>query len=277
MTFLPKTIDGAALLTSVAVRASAGYKASRQSAIIREAGAMLPALIAAADLTTELRLVHFVAQTCHESDQFCAVEEYASGSAYEGRKDLGNTEPGDGVRFKGHGLIQTTGRANHRAFTLWMRARDPSCPDFEAEPARLADFPWAGFSAAMYWATRGLNAFADRDDLLTITRRINGGTNGLAERRAALGRARTAVAAAIAAGVTPASDWPILRVGSEGDEVEVLQRALATWSGRPVGIDGLFGKETRLFVMAFQRAFGLTVDGVVGKETRPALAPYIKD
>lgn len=131
-----------------------------------------------------LRLPHFMAQLAKESDGFRTTREYHDGSKYEGREDLGNTRPGDGKRFRGHGLIQVTGRANHREFTKWLRARKPDCPDFEAEPALLETFPWAFLSAVWYWDTRGLNKLADANNIRAVTKKVNGGYNGLADRRA---------------------------------------------------------------------------------------------
>lgn len=137
-----------------------------------------------ADINTPLRVCHFMSQIAHESAGLQTMMEYASGKAYEGRADLGNTQKGDGVRFKGHGLIQTTGRANHRAFTEWAKGRYANCPDFEKQPEKLATMPWALRSAIWYWTSRNLNQLADKNDIRAITRKINGGYNGLADRRA---------------------------------------------------------------------------------------------
>lgn len=128
------------------------------------------------------RIVHFVAQIAHESAHFRTTIEYATGAAYEGRKDLGNVFKGDGRKFKGRGLIQLTGRSNTKTFTLWMRDRDPSCPDFEANPEKLAEFPWAFLASVYYWSSRNLNRYADTNNIEMITRRINGGLNGYADR-----------------------------------------------------------------------------------------------
>ena len=135
-------------------------------------------------LDSGLRLAHFMGQCAHESGGFIYMEEIASGQAYEGRADLGNTQPGDGKRFKGRGPIQLTGRANYRAF-----GREVGI-DFEAHPEMVA-FPSVGLMAAVrYWDSRGLNAKADADDLLGITRAINGGTNGLEDRKVRTAKAK---------------------------------------------------------------------------------------
>lgn len=131
-------------------------------------------------LDNSLRLIHFLAQLAHESGNFKYMEEIASGAAYEGRKDLGNVMSGDGVKFKGRGPIQLTGRANYRRYGQQLGI------DFESNPTIVA-IPSVGLLVACkFWADNGLNALADQDDVLTITRRINGGTNGLADRKAKL-------------------------------------------------------------------------------------------
>ena len=135
-------------------------------------------------LDNSLRLTHFLAQLAHESGNFRYMEEIASGAAYEGRKDLGNTQAGDGKRYKGRGPIQLTGRANYRKYGQQLGI------DFENNPEIVA-LPSVGLLVACkFWADNGLNALADKDDVLTITRRINGGTNGLADRKAHLAKLR---------------------------------------------------------------------------------------
>lgn len=142
---------------------------------------------AAAILDSGLRLAHIMAQLIHESGSFRYMEELASGAAYEGRKDLGNVEPGDGVKFKGRGPIQLTGRANYRAYGQQLGI------DFERHYT-LPATPSIGLHVACaYWTNNDLNALADRDDLSGITRKINGGLNGIVERRAALARMKALV------------------------------------------------------------------------------------
>ncbi|WP_199290367.1 glycoside hydrolase family 19 protein [Leptolyngbya sp. FACHB-36] len=128
------------------------------------------------DITTPLRQAHFLAQVAHESDRLHALEEYASGEDYEWRDDLGNTQPGDGVRFKGRGLIQITGRANYSQCGAALNV------DLIAAPKRLADPDLACRSAGWFWDTRQLNPDADKDDVETVTKVINGGYNGLDDR-----------------------------------------------------------------------------------------------
>lgn len=138
-------------------------------------------------IATDLRAAHFLAQVGHESGGLRWIEELASGAAYEGRSDLGNTRPGDGARFKGRGLIQVTGRANYARFGAAMGCR----AELLADPALLADDPvLCAESAGWYWTWRGISAHADRDDLESATRAVNGGLNGLEDRRAHLDRAK---------------------------------------------------------------------------------------
>jgi putative chitinase len=157
--------------------------------IVAGAAAAMPRMIEIASLTTALRQAHFLAQIAHESAGMLTTVEYASGAAYEGRKDLGNTQRGDGVRFKGRGLIQLTGRANYMAYGFELGL------DLVGKPELAAQFPAAALTAALYWRKRGINAPADRDDIEAVTRKINGGTNGLADRRAYLAVAKRALAA----------------------------------------------------------------------------------
>lgn len=146
-----------------------------------KAGIFLPALNAAMaefGINTPARQASFLAQLAHESGQLVYVRELASGTAYEGRKDLGNTQPGDGVRFRGRGLIQVTGRTNYAACGKALGL------DLLAQPALLEQTINACRSAGWFWQSRGLNALADAGDQVAVTRRVNGGVNGLAERLA---------------------------------------------------------------------------------------------
>lgn len=129
-----------------------------------------------AGITTPGRQAAFIAQVAHESGNFKYSEEIASGRAYEGRRDLGNTQPGDGERFKGRGYIQLTGRANYAAAGKALGLDLVNNPGLAARPENAARI------AAWYWNSRGLNAKADAGDFNGITRAINGGYNGKADR-----------------------------------------------------------------------------------------------
>lgn len=252
-----------------------GAKASQQSAIITKFAAMLPSLLDRFEVDTALRIEHMLAQTAQESDSFCTTEEYASGAAYEGRSDLGNTKPGDGKRYKGRGLIQLTGRTNHARFTAWMRGIISDCPDFVANPELVAAFPWAAWSVFFFWSEHGLNAYADRDDLVGGTRVINGGRNGLSARAAFLAKAKVAVSTLQADGMSARQAYAVLRRGMTGERVGSLQRALAAAGFYSLAIDEDFGAATENALKLFQRARGLTVDGMAGRETFAALDPHL--
>ncbi|MFL5343810.1 MAG: LysM peptidoglycan-binding domain-containing protein [Hyalangium sp.] len=125
-----------------------------------------------AKINTPKRQSAFLAQLAEESGQLRWFEELASGREYEGRRDLGNTHPGDGVRFKGRGPIQLTGRNNYRAAGKALGI------DLENNPKRAADLDVGFRTAAWFWTTHGLNKLADAGNFREITHRINGGYNG---------------------------------------------------------------------------------------------------
>jgi putative chitinase len=246
-----------------------GQNAENQRRIVDSFGKILQQTLADYDIDTPLRIAHFLAQTCHESAGFRTTEEFASGEAYEGRKDLGNTHMVDGPRYKGRGLIQLTGRANYRTYGKLLGV------DLEGHPEAALDPQLSLKIACEYWKKRDINPDADRDDLITVTRKINGGTNGLEERRALLKKAKAAVAHVAAgevAAATPGAPFSVLRRGSEGPEVATLQRMLQD-QGFTVAIDGEFGPGTEVAVMRFQTRHNLDADGLVGSETWSALQP----
>lgn len=138
-------------------------------------------------ITTALRMAHYLAQIAHESGELRYTKELASGAEYEGRKDLGNTKKGDGVRYKGRGLIQLTGKANYKAYKEYCGF------DVVAKPELLEQPLGAVRSSMWYWKTHDMNALADKDDVKAVTKRINGGYNGLAARQKYLDRAKKAL------------------------------------------------------------------------------------
>ena len=131
------------------------------------------------NITTNLRLAHFLSQCAHESGNWKYRLEIASGKAYEGRKDLGNIHEGDGVRFKGRGYIQLTGRGNYGRFSKFIGEDCVENPDLVANKYPLA-------SAAFFFDSNKLWTICDKgfDDatVTSVTKRVNGGTNGLSDR-----------------------------------------------------------------------------------------------
>ncbi len=151
----------------------------RSAAILADIAGGFDGLAPGYGVTTPLRICHFLAQAAHETDGFRTLEEYggpAYFARYEGRRDLGNTEAGDGIRYHGRGIFQLTGRANYRRFGQLLGI------DLEAEPERAQDAAIALRIAFAYWRERGIGAAADADDVERVTKLVNGGRHGLAER-----------------------------------------------------------------------------------------------
>lgn len=129
---------------------------------------------------TECNIItSFAAQIGHESVDLATFEEFASGEAYEGRcKQLGNCYPGDGVKFKGRGAIQITGRSNYQKVSDFLDEDFISKPDYLVMPSY-------GFQASVwYWVSNNLNQYCTgtTNDFITLTKKINGGINGLEDR-----------------------------------------------------------------------------------------------
>jgi putative chitinase len=240
---------------------NSGSRGNHQAAIIEAVGEVLKATLAEFDTDTDLRAAHFLAQICHESDGFVTTEEYASGIAYEGR--LGNTTRGDGPKYKGRGLIQLTGKANYQTYGKIMGLDLVGDPELAAVPTTSLKI------ACQFWKQHNLNALADADNIEAITRKINGGLNGVESRRHYLTRAKAAMGLT-ATPLTLASAQPVLRRGDSGGAVNTLQSKLIA-AGIPVGLDGDFGPATDKAVRQFQHAKALTEDGIVGSQCWAAL------
>jgi putative chitinase len=257
-------VDGA-LMREIAPRFR-GKMEERQAEIIKSVGEVLQATLEAYEINTRLRIAHFLGQTCHESAGFRTTEEFASGAAYEGRKDLGNVKRGDGRRYKGRGLLQLTGRANYAEYGKALGV------DLENNPALAAAPALSLKIACEYWKRRKLNADCDRDDIRTTTRKINGGFNGLEDRSNYIRKAKEALARIEGIQLTGAQSdpRPVLRRGSTGNAVGDLQAMLSKLKF-PLAIDQDFGAATELAVMRFQGDKKLTVDGIVGRETWDAI------
>jgi putative chitinase len=141
--------------------------------------AQIPETAKRYNITTILRLAHFLAQCAHESGNFKWVVEFASGKAYEGRKDLGNTEPGDGVKFKGRGYIQLTGRANYTKFSAFCGEDCVTNPDLVATKYPMMSASYF-FNNVKLWPI--CDKGSDVATITAVTRKVNGGTNGLDDR-----------------------------------------------------------------------------------------------
>ena len=262
-------------------------------AIMGEIARLAPELLPGAGITTHLRWCHFIAQAAAETGGLARLEENLSYSAerivqvwpsrfasvaaarpfarnpealanevYGGR--MGNSRPGDGWLYRGRGMKQLTGRANYTG-----AAAATGLPLVE-RPELAAFFPATMRIACWYWDSRRLNRHADADDLEMVTRGVNGGLIGLADRWAYLSRAKT-IWGTVAPGV--AEPGPAvrrtLRPDATGGDVVTLQRALnRLMPGRTaLREDGAFGQETKGAVIAWQGEQGLKADGICGPDT----------
>jgi putative chitinase len=170
--------------------------AGRRTSLMLELAHWISEICPRYEIDARQEYCHFLAQACHETGRFKTLREYASGAAYEGRVDLGNTQPGDGVKFKGRGIFQTTGRANYLQLGIKLGRRDL----FIQQPELLEKPEYAVWSACEFWRSRRLNDVANHADndvlkkkyrgkilevspveYISIT--INGGYNGVSERK----------------------------------------------------------------------------------------------
>ena len=261
---------------------------SNYTQAIRQSGQ----LFEQAGITTPLRRAHFLAQTLFETGRFTILREnmnysaqrlfevfgvnhhsaavtleeaadlahhpeqiaervYGLGNPHKAQ-ELGNSRADDGFRYRGNGVLQMTGRGAHR------RTGQACGVDFEGNPD-LATAPEHALKPALQeWTEGGLNAFADKNDIATITRKINGGFNGLPERKLMFDK----VFPLLQPGVDPVA------AGDPDDDVRSLQRDLNTLGADPrLEVDGRFGKQTRLAVREFQVTAGLAADGIPGPVT----------
>ena len=257
-------VDGDFIM-SVAPRFS-GRRAESQSRIVGEVSAVFAPTLDIYAINTKLRIAHFMGQVTHECAGFRTTEEFASGAAYEGRVDLGNSKKGDGKRYKGRGLIQLTGRSNYRSIGKKLSLPLEDSPELAAEAVTSLKI------ACEYWQSRDINAAADRDDLIKATRLVNGGLNGLEDRRKYLQKAKTALAKieGVRVALSEGGNTIVLRRGSFGKAVIELQELLIS-KGFDIAIDSEFGPATELAVMVFQKSSGLVVDGIVGRNAWRAL------
>lgn len=243
------------------------------------------------DITTDARIAGFVSQCAHESMDFNAMSEnlnyreetlnkvfpryFGPGkrNAAEYAKNpekianyvymdefrsskLGNTQPGDGWRFRGRGLKQLTGRDNYTRFAKdYGMTAEEAAAWVETKEGALASALW-------FWKTNNLNPIADTGNVAALTKKINGGDIGLADRQARYAKAMAALGGKVsaAAPVTTAVS-ETLRRGSKGDAVKKMQAKLGLTA------DGDFGPGTEAALKKWQSANGLTADGVAGPKT----------
>ena len=250
-------------------------------------------------ITTPLRMAHFLAQALHETGGFTILREnmnysaprlleifgvnrhsagvtvseaekiarkpeaiaervYGLGNPRKAR-ELGNNQPGDGFRFRGNGVMQTTGRSNHR------RMGAACGVDFENRPDLVIDPEHALKPALQAWTEGKLNMSADKNDIRTITRRINGGFNGIDDRESWFNKIWLLIKDAD----QPEEPW---KAGNEDDYVKWLQESLNDLGADPkLIVDGRYGPKTRQAVKALQAAAGLKIDGIAGPVTEAAL------
>lgn len=195
-------------------------------------------------INTPLRLAHWLAQVSHESGGFKYTRELGSGDAYEGNKGLGNTKHGDGKRFLGRGLIQTTGRYNYSRYAKFCGVNLLESPEL------LEDLPLCVDSAGWFWrhgATTDCNKLADKDDIKGVTRVINGGYRGLSDRKARLTFYR----------------YEVDRVGAK-----IVQLTLNSKLAYPqLVVDGGFGPQTTSIVRQYQSDWMMPATGDVDAPT----------
>lgn len=248
------------------------------------------------DIDTPKRIAMFLAQCGHESGGFSVMAENLNYSAkaldkvfgkyfaragrdakqyqrqpakianvvYANRMGNGDTESGDGWKFRGRGYIQLTGHDNYTRFANYIDK------DIDEAIEYLETVEGAIVSACWFWKTNGLNELSDAGDIRNVTRRINGGFNGLKDREhhyhKALGLfGSSAPAPKRTSTPSKGSTFITLKLGDRGDEVAKMQTALG------ITADGVFGTSTRRAVKVFQRSKGLTPDGVAGPNTLTAL------
>jgi len=240
------------------------------------------------EINTPNRIAGFFAQCGHESMNFTALSEnlnyraetleklfskYFSKSGrnaadyakqpekianviYASRMGNGDTASGDGYRFRGRGVIQLTGRDNYTAFGLSIGLMANDVIDYVQTKKGALE------SACWYWNSRKINLACDENDIVKMTKLVNGGTIGLEDRRSHYEKALAVLGGAVPAPITNAASIPgVLKKGSTGEAVKRMQAELGLED------DGVFGPGTEVAVKKWQAANGLAADGIVGPKT----------
>ena len=238
------------------------------------------------EINTPNRIAGFFAQCGHESMNFTALSENLNYRAetleklfskyfskagrnatdyakqpekianviYGGR--MRNTEEGDGWRFRGRGVIQLTGRDNYTSFGLTIDMTAEQVIDYVTTKKGALE------SACWYWKSRNINAACDENDIVKMTKLVNGGTIGLEDRRKHYEQALAVLGGAVPAPIINAAAIPgVLKKGSTGEAVKRMQSELGLED------DGVFGPGTEAAVKKWQASNGLAVDGIVGPKT----------
>lgn len=185
------------------------------------------------------------------ADHFARQPEKIANYVYGGRMGNGGPQTGDGWRYRGRGIIQLTGKENYRMFAEGVGMQ------LSEVTAYLETKKGALESACWFWSSKGLNNYADRGAIETISKRVNGGTNGMAERKKRFRKFLSVVG--------DIDTYMPCQKGDEGHHVMAVQRELN------VPVDGVFGPTTLAAVKKFQSKNGLTVDGKVGPKTLKAI------
>jgi putative chitinase len=197
-----------------------------------------------------------------DANEYARQPEKIANIVYANRMSNGDTDSGDGWRYRGRGPIQLTGKANYSAFSNDMGVDAVENPDQVSEDKEIALM-----SAIWFWNKNGLNRYADSGDIKTMTKRINGGYIGLEDRIHHWEEALKAMGVDVPhadADVDDDEDFELeglLRRGSRGEGVKMVQEALG------LGADGIFGGGTEKAVKEWQAANGLSADGIVGPAT----------
>lgn len=216
-------------------------------------------------INTPLRISHFLAQILHESGGFKWLEEIWGPTkdqlTYEGRKDLGNNKPGDGKRYKGAGFIMITGRANYRKYGKILNLPLEEKPELAKEPKIAA------LIAAQFWKDNQLNKLADEDNLETITKKINGGFNGLLDRQQWLDKCKEVLMSNQTNGELKKLADTIHIKDLTSEQILELQQLLELHGHNTGGVDGLYGNNTLYAFNQFKKKHNLTHPNFIGVTT----------
>lgn len=198
-----------------------------------------------------------------DANEYARQPEKIANVVYANRMDNGDTDSGDGWRFRGRGPIQLTGKSNYATFSADMGVDVLEDPDVVSEDKEVALM-----SAIWYWNKNGLNKYADSGDIKTMTKRINGGYIGLEDRihhweeaLKAMGEEAHTADADDEDDSFDLDDIGVLRKGARGEGVKLMQEALG------IGADGVFGPGTERALKEWQAANDLVADGIAGPAT----------